>query len=161
MPSDNLRNTDLPAEERISRFARHVSAYYQHRSVESRQSKDLATSPSKTLPMPTSDAMSKEDYDSILDSYSLSRSEIAVTTVTKAEFREWTRRALFNDAMAQVFWPELNVDVVWCEHSVSVAIMAAWEYQNLREESDRKGVKGRPIKITMMPRANHFVSTRK
>ncbi len=31
-------------------------------------------------------------------------------------------------------------------------------YEDLRKEHVGKGVKGRPLKITMMPGANHFVS---
>lgn len=114
--------------------------------------------PTMSVQESTTDRMSDEEYASIIDNGPIGRSEVAQDTVKEAEFKRWTRLALFDNDMAKIYWPLLMVDAFWGEHSLWQIVEAGWEYSNLQEMYEKKGIKGRPFRVTMMPGANHFVS---
>jgi len=154
----DLGNASVPPEQRARMFTSYVSGYFKHRSITSRKFEDLKMELTDEIRTSTTDRMTEDEYNSAINSGPIARSDILHATVSGAEFKTYALRALFDDEMAHKYWPALSVDVIWCEHSLWQCVNSGWEYQNLREEFDKKGVAGRPLRVFMLPGANHFVS---
>lgn len=101
--------------------------------------------------------MSSEEVREITCYSALAHSEAPIQTANFRIYNERLQRALFEDETAK-YWPNCRVDVVWCEHSPWESIDVMWNLESMREKADEKGVNGRSMKLTMMPRANHYVS---
>ncbi|KLO13273.1 hypothetical protein SCHPADRAFT_997491 [Schizopora paradoxa] len=148
-------NTTYTVEERFKHFNAWLSAYFNHASVTSHKSQDLQLEPDPSRPATTS-TMSKVEHQQIVCNDEAMKVDIPKTLYPLEEFERWLKKALFEDDMAKKFWPKLKVDVIWCERSPWTFVEAGWAIQELRKESDRLRIKGRPLRITMMPGVNHF-----
>ena len=84
---------------------------------------------------------------------------VVVRGVDESILAEQVQRAFYDDERAK-FWSKTSVEVVWCERTAWVMVDAVWWVQTLQEQAREKGTKGRDVKFTMFPQANHFVSTR-
>lgn len=150
----------MSEEERLRIFNEWVSGYYTHKSVTSRNLEDLqrvrldGDSPTRTG---TIASMTPQEIQETTYAAAVLNSEVAGRAAHPTIHAERIRRALFDDDLAKL-WPRAGVDVVWCENSTWVVVDAMWEFQKAREKADEQGVKGRPLRIIMMPGANHFVS---
>jgi len=156
----DLLDAAYTVEERFRMFAEWVSTYYEHPSVTSHNIDDLhfALDP-KAQRCPhssTTSRLSEDEYRALVWPEAAMRTDVPGMVYPYEEFAQWTRRALFNEDLARKYWPSLKVDVIWCEHTVGTCVEAGWVYEELKKEHVSKGVKGRPLKITMMPGANHF-----
>lgn len=143
-------------------FAEYAGTYFEHSSIRSHNINDLHFSLDPTTqkyPYPsTTSRLSAAEYSALVCPEAAMRADVPAMLYPVEEFAKWTKQALFDDDLAQKYWPNLKVEVLWCEHTLGSCIEAGWVYEELRKEYDGKGVKGRPMKITMMPGANHFVS---
>lgn len=101
--------------------------------------------------------MSAEDEQETTYYPAVLRSEVGTRLGDPSIYFERIRRALFDDGLAK-YLPRCAVDIIWCENSTWVVVDAVWNFQIAREKADEEGVTGRPMKITMMPGVNHFVS---
>jgi len=144
---------NLTEEERDKAFGIFVGEYYAHSSVTSHNIADLATTSSHLRPGTTQN-MSPEDREMCvgLDF----RSEAPLFGGPGEAFVERIRKAAFDDGLAKAYWPRMRTDVIWCEHSPWTLVIAAWEFEKMTEAATKAGIKGRGMRITMMPGANHF-----
>ena len=152
-----LRDPSLPAEVRAQKFNEWVSSYYTHASLTSGDINDLQFFPGADGPRSTIARMSKEELKEVTHPEAVDRSEAAIRGTPTAIFAERVRLAVFDDKMATYF-PKCRVDVIYCEKTGWAMIDSAWAFKKLREKADEEGIKGRPLKLHMMPNANHFVS---
>ncbi|THH08247.1 hypothetical protein EW145_g2822 [Phellinidium pouzarii] len=150
-----LRDESLSLEERARRFNEWVSAYYTHTSVTSRDINDLQLYPVAGSRAGTTETMSADERRELTHYAAVPRSEIAARTAAPEIYAERVRRALFDDELAK-YLPGCGVDVVWCERSTWASIDAAWGFEKLKEKADEQGIRGRPLRMFMMPGANHF-----
>lgn len=152
-----LRDPSLSKEERAERFNEWVSAYYTHASLTSRDINDLQLFPGSNSPRGTVARMSKEELKEVTCPEAVERSDAAIRGTKPEFFAERVRLALYDDRTAQ-YLPKCRFDVIYCEKTGWAMVDSAWAFQKLREKADEEGIKGRPLKIYMMPNANHFVS---
>ncbi|KAL5513084.1 hypothetical protein ACEPAH_3482 [Sanghuangporus vaninii] len=155
---DVLKDASLSEEERVGAFNEWVSAYYTHKSVTSRNFSDLQLAqPNGEEPLRKSTiaSMTPEEIQEMTHMSAVFKSEVAGRAAPPAIHAERIRRALFDDELAK-YWPRTSVNVVWCENSTWVVVDTMWEFQKAREKADEKGIVGRPLRIIMMPGANHF-----
>lgn len=136
-----------------------IAPYYMHKSITSRDVADLQVVPSDDAPPSTLQRMSEEELSEVTSPEAINHSEIPARTAKAEIFAERTRRAIFDDSMAAKYFPRCSVDAIYCEHSMWAMIEAVWGLEKMKEKADEKGVKGRPLRMHIMPKANHFVST--
>ncbi|KLO13272.1 hypothetical protein SCHPADRAFT_890150 [Schizopora paradoxa] len=150
-------NATYTDEERFRKFADYAGAYFEHPSVASHNIKDLQiVLDSKQLKTSTTSRFTSDEYRKLVWPEAAMKVDVPAMTYPVQEFERWMKRALFEDDLAQEFWPSLKVEIIWCEHSTAPCVEAGWIFEELRKEYDDKGVVGRPMRITMMPGANHF-----
>ncbi|KAH8116322.1 hypothetical protein DFH11DRAFT_1579941 [Phellopilus nigrolimitatus] len=152
-----LSDTSKTFEERVRKLDDWLAGYFTHKDVTSRNVDDLRLFPLPDSRMATTLAMSADEERSVTCYAAAPRAELPLSMAQPAVYSERVRRALFDDDLAK-YWPRLEVDVIWCEHSPWPMVDAAWELEKSREKADEQGIKGRPLKVTMFPGANHFVS---
>lgn len=136
-----------------------VAPYYMHKSITSRNGADLAALPTPNAPPSTLERTTEAELKEITTPEAVNHSEIPARTSKPEIFAERTRKALFDDEMAQKYFPKCSVDAIYCEHTMWAMIDAKWELEKSREKADREGIKGRPFKTHLMPKVNHFVSS--
>ena len=147
----------MTPEQRKEFFNTWVAGYYTHKSLTSRNISDLEMLKADPSPPPTTKLISPSELASLTDFAAVRRSEVPVRSVDSTILADQARRALYDEERAKL-WPRVTVDVIWCEKSAWVMIDAAWWLQTLQDESREKNIRGREVKFTMFPGANHFVS---
>jgi len=138
-----LRDTSIPFQVRVKRFNHWVSAYYDHPSTSSRRREDLQFWPDSDARSTVTSNMTESEFADLTDYNALPRSEVSAQTVRPENFEEWTRKAFFDNAMAQDFFPKIRVVVIWAERSHSLCVESAWRYQRFLEECGEPPVSGR------------------
>ncbi|KAI5121868.1 hypothetical protein M0805_001076 [Coniferiporia weirii] len=151
-----LRDESLLPLERARRFSEWVGAYYKHTSLTSHDTNDLQLFPAAGSRIGTVESMSSDEQRDLTHYAAVQRSEVAARTGRPEMYAERVRQALFDDELAK-YLPKCKVDVIWCEYSTWVCVDAAWRFERLRKAADEEGIKGRQLRIFMMPEANHFV----
>lgn len=106
---------------------------------------------------PTSERMNDDDLKEVTHPAGFERSETGVHTASSEVFSERARKAFFDDEMV-VHFPKCRVDIIYGEHTLRPIVDGVSELQELRKRADEAGVKGRPMRIFIFPKANHFVS---
>ena len=153
----NLEDSSLTPDERISKFAHWVSAYYSHPDFVSKDISKLQHVPDLSERPGTTYKMSLEEIKAVTSFETVHHSENPCRKARATTYAERVRRALFDDKNART-WQALQVTLIWCENSIWVAMDAAWTVEKRRESATKAGITGRPLRIVMMPAANHFVS---
>ena len=153
-----LQDLTLRPEERAARFCRFVSLYYIHKSVTSGKEEDLQKVPDPVNSIATIEGMSADEIKEVTYTDAIEHSEVGMRTASPEVHTERVRRALFDDKMATLF-PLCGVDIIYGECTPWTVIDGIWKFQDLRKKADEEGIKGRPMRIFMFPKANHFVSS--
>jgi hypothetical protein len=146
----------MTPEQKHDFFNTWVSGYYTHKSTTSRNMSDLVRLGYDASPPPTSKVLSPEELNMVADFAAMRRSEILVRGISAEVYAENVKRALFDDERAKV-WSNVIVDVVYCERSLWPSIDSVWWLQTFQEEAQKRGTRGREMRISMLPGANHFV----
>lgn len=152
-----FQDKDITPEERSARFFDFAGAYYMHKSVTSGNVEDLQSIPGTNRLISTSERMSGDELKEVTHPAGLERSEVGMHITSSEVFSEIARKAFFDDKMAGHF-PMCRVDIIYGEHTLWPIINSMWKLQELRRKADEAGVKGRPMRDFIFPKANHFVS---
>lgn len=147
----------MTPEQRAEYFNTWVAGYYTHKSHTSRNVSDLELFKHDPSPPPTTKQFTPSELALLTDFAAVRHSEVVVRDIDKSILADQTRRAFFDEERAK-FWPKTSVEVTWCERTAWVMVDAVWWIQTLQEQALEKGVKGRDVRFTMFPEANHFVS---
>lgn len=152
-----LLDTSLTLEERSKMFGHWVSSYFNHPNVASHKLEDLQFIPdTNEQTEATAARLSETEYRTLISPEAAMKVDVPATLYPLEEFAQWTKRALFDDGLAQKYWPRVKVDAIWCERTCWTCVDGGWGLEELRKKYDLLGVKGRPMKVTMMSGANHF-----
>lgn len=127
-----------------------------HESVTSGNEEDLQKFPGPDTPIPTTERMSENDLKNVTYTDAIERSEVGMRTASPEVLADRVRRSLFDDEMTGYF-PKCCVDIIFGERSPWTIVDCAWKFQELRKHADEEGIKGRPLRFFMFPKANHFV----
>jgi hypothetical protein len=141
---------DIPEEERAAFFPKYVSSYYKHGDLSSREFSQLEQVVGDTSRKPTTETMTPEELQSIIDFVPAAKCEIVF--IESPSFLSLNRKQAakaFFDPQVREAWGGQLVSCVYCENSIWNAIYAAW---NLEKEDKASEIKFKPI-----PNANHFV----
>ncbi|KLO13268.1 hypothetical protein SCHPADRAFT_372631 [Schizopora paradoxa] len=152
-----LLDSSHTVEERARMFGYWVSSYFDHSNISSRRFEDLQLMPDPTEKTGASTSrMTEAEYQSMVNPEASLRADVPAMLYPPEQFANWTKRALFDDDFAGRYWPRLQVTAIWCERTCWTCVDGGWGLEELRKQHDGLGVRGRPLKITMMPGANHF-----
>lgn len=127
-----------------------------HESVTSGNEEDLQKFPGPDNPIPTTERMSENDLRNVTYTDAIERSEVGMRTASPEVLADRVRRSLFDDEMTG-YIPKCRVDIIYGERSPWTIVDCAWKFQELRKHADEEGIKGRPLRFFMFPKANHFV----
>jgi len=152
-----LLDSSYTLEDRAKIFGHWVSSYFDHPNVTSHKLEDLKFVPDAIVQTEaTTSRLSEAEYRALVSPEAALKVDAPAVLYPPEEFAQWTKRALFDDSLAQKYWPRLKVAAIWCERSCWTCVDGGWGLEDLRKEYDDLGVQGRPLKVTMMPGANHF-----
>ncbi|KAF9528459.1 Alpha/Beta hydrolase protein [Crepidotus variabilis] len=105
----------------------------------------------------TPHAWSTEDYAKRYTIQAGVRSEFFTQLRTmKSIFEENSRRALFNEHLAQTFCPRVSIGILSVGRSHWICQYSAYRTQELYKELTEKGEKLRPLKVYHIQCGNHF-----
>jgi hypothetical protein len=160
-----LTEDSVPMSERVPRFERWVSAYYDH-SAEALDTHDTSLLDISPLPYPTPSSMADrpatlEDMDpaekqAMSWPKPITSSELFLYTMPPEILLEHTRLALMDKDAAKTL-PRCRLVLVWCRRTNWASVAGAWDVERLVKEHTARGEAGRPLEIVELPWANHFV----
>ncbi|KAI0311448.1 hypothetical protein OF83DRAFT_1068806 [Amylostereum chailletii] len=160
-----LTEVAVPEAERVPRFNTWVSAYHDYTpnaaALRDPALLDMTPLPYPTpvlepgTPIPTLDAMSPSDLESVVWHAPIQSSELFIFTLPLEVNSEHTRRTLFDKECAKIF-PECRFVLLYGEKDSCQGVGAAWTIEKMYDERKAKGEVGRPLEVVEMPEANHF-----
>ena len=144
-------------------FGTWVTSYYKHPAFSERQKTKTLTpasfsqhTPEQQYRLPTTDTISADELDGVLDPVPNERSERFYFDMSSSMMHAQLGKAMLGAEGAIL--PHLKVDYVFGQEDVWLVTWAACEFERDLERWRIDGEHVRPTKIHSVPGANHMVS---
>ncbi|KAH8078735.1 hypothetical protein BXZ70DRAFT_961456 [Cristinia sonorae] len=152
-----LVDQTITPEEGARRFPRWVSGYYRHGESPA----ELEPRTPLSEPQPTIETMALEDIQSALypgpGNPGGSDATLMNAGIQHGLFKESRLKAYFPSETSPSAWDEVKLRHVWCDQTVWEAPYTKYCLEAEFEDAKKAGRKTRPLEITRMRQANHFI----
>jgi len=164
-----FRAQSLTIGERVAAFPLWVSTYYPQISdlatdmptlVATLQVRQQSTAATGDKFQPTVQTLSAKYTEDVVEIGLMDRSQLAIMGIQRSVYAENLRRALCyveeGEKGPEVVWPNVKLQVVWCDMSHGDAVATAQMIRDDYEEMKQKGGYVRAMQMFKLEQANHF-----